>query len=49
VEESILNVWLVDRLVPRDGEVEDGSNGGGLYDRVEGLIVVHSRMLSEAL
>jgi hypothetical protein len=37
----------MDRLVPREGEGEDGANGGEL-DGAEGLVVVHSRALGEA-
>jgi hypothetical protein len=42
MEESILDVELMDRLVPREGEGEDIANGGELDDGAEGLVVVHS-------
>ena len=47
VEEDILGVELMDRTVPREGEGEDGSNGGELDDGAEGLVVVHSWTLGE--
>jgi hypothetical protein len=47
MEEGILDVELIDHPVPREGEGEDGLNGGELDDRTEGLIVVHSRALGE--
>jgi hypothetical protein len=46
VEEGILDVELMDRPVP--GEGEDGSNDGELDDGDEGLIVVHVGALGEA-
>jgi hypothetical protein len=49
VEEGILDVQLMDRLVSEEGEGEDGSNGRELDDGAEGLIVVHSGALGEAL
>jgi hypothetical protein len=42
VEEGILDVELMNRLVPGEREREDGSNGGELDDGAEGLIVVHA-------
>jgi hypothetical protein len=47
--EAILDVQLVDRPIPREGEGEDGPNGDSLDDRTEGIVVVHSGVLSEAL
>lgn len=47
--EAILDVQLVDRPIPREGKGEDGPNGGSLDDRTEGIVVVHSGVLSEAL
>jgi hypothetical protein len=41
VEEGILDVELGGRPVPREGKEKDGSNGGELDDRVEGLVVVY--------
>jgi hypothetical protein len=46
MQESILDVELMDHLVSREGE--GGVNGGELDDRVEGLVVVHTRALCEA-
>jgi hypothetical protein len=48
VEEGILDVELMDCPVLREGEGEDGTNGGELDDGAEGLVVVHSRALVEA-
>jgi hypothetical protein len=41
VKEDILHVQLVDH--PVLGEGEDGPNGGGLDDGIEGIVVIHSR------
>jgi hypothetical protein len=49
MEEGILDVELMDCPVPGEGKGEAGSNGGELNDGVEGLVVVHSRALGEAL
>jgi hypothetical protein len=48
VEEGILDVELMNRLVPGEGEGEDGSHGGKLGDEVDGLVVVHTGALGEA-
>jgi hypothetical protein len=48
VEEGILDIELMDRPVPGEGEGENGSNGGKLDDGAEDLIVVHSGALGEA-
>jgi hypothetical protein len=48
VEEGILDIELMDRLVTGEGEGEDGANSGELDDRDEGLVVVHSGALCEA-
>jgi hypothetical protein len=48
VEEGILDVELVDRPVPGEGDEEDGANSGKLDDGAEGLVVVHSGALVEA-
>jgi hypothetical protein len=48
MEEGILDVELMDHLVPGEGEGEDDTNGGELDDVAEGLIVVHSGALGEA-
>ena len=42
VEEGILDVELMDRPVPGEGEGENGANSGELDDGAEGLVVVHS-------
>jgi hypothetical protein len=47
MEEGILDIELMDRLVPGEGEGEDGVNSGELDDRAEGLVIVHSRTLGE--
>jgi hypothetical protein len=49
VEEGILGVELMDRPVLGEGEGEDDINGDELDDEAEGLVVVHSGALSEAL
>jgi hypothetical protein len=46
VEEGNLDVELMDRPIPREGE--DDSNGGELDDEAEDLVVVHSGALGEA-
>ena len=46
MEEGILDIELMDRPVPREGE--DDANGGELDDRAEGLVVVHSGTLGES-
>jgi hypothetical protein len=48
MEEGIIDVELMDRLVPREGEGEDGANSGELDDRAEGLVIVHFEALGEA-
>jgi hypothetical protein len=48
MEEGILDVQLVDRLVLGEDEGEDSRNGGELDDEAEGLDVVHSEAMSEA-
>jgi hypothetical protein len=48
MEEGILDVEQMDRSVPREGEGEDGVNGGELDVGAEGLVVVHSGALGEA-
>jgi hypothetical protein len=45
VEEGILDVELMDRPVPGEGEGEDGANSGELDDGTEGLVVIHSGAL----
>jgi hypothetical protein len=48
MEESVLDVELMDHPIPGEGEGEDGVNGGELDDGAEGLVIVHSRALGEA-
>jgi hypothetical protein len=48
MKEDIIDVQLVDRLVPEKGEGENSMNGGGPHDEAEGLVVVHFGALSEA-
>jgi hypothetical protein len=48
VEEDILDIELMDRLVPGKGEGEDVTNGGKLDDGAESLVVVHFGVLGEA-
>jgi hypothetical protein len=48
VEEGILDVELMDRSAPGEGEGEDGTNSGELNDGAEGLVVVHFGALGEA-
>jgi hypothetical protein len=48
MKEGILDIELMDRPVPGEGEGEDGENGGELDDGVESLVVVHTRALGEA-
>jgi hypothetical protein len=49
VQEGILDVQLVDRLVLGEGDGEDGPNDGELDDGAEYLVVFHSGALSETL
>jgi hypothetical protein len=42
VEEGILDIELIDRLVPIEGKGEDDMDGGKLDDGAKGLVVVHS-------
>jgi hypothetical protein len=46
MEEGFLDIKLMDRLVPGDGE--DGANGGELDNGAEGLVVIHFEALGEA-
>jgi hypothetical protein len=48
VEECILDVEMMDRPTPGEGERENGSNNGELDDRAKCLVVVHSGTLGEA-
>jgi hypothetical protein len=48
MEEGVLDVEVMDRPIPREGEGEDDTNGGELDDGIEGLVVVHSGALGEA-
>jgi hypothetical protein len=48
MEEGILDVELMDRPVPGEGEGEDDTDGGEVDDKAEGLIIVHSGALGEA-
>jgi hypothetical protein len=49
MEEGILDIELMDRPFSGEGEGEDGTNGGELDDGADGLVVVHSGTLGEAL
>jgi hypothetical protein len=49
MDEGVLDVELIHRLAPVDGQSQHNSNDSGLYDRVESLIVVHPRALGEPL
>jgi hypothetical protein len=49
MEEGILDIELMDHPVAGEGEGEDGTNSGELDDGAEGLVVVHSGALGEAL
>jgi hypothetical protein len=48
MEEGVLDVELMDRPVPREGEGEDGADGGELDDGAVGFVIVHSGALGEA-
>jgi hypothetical protein len=48
MEEGILDVELMDRPIPGEGEGEDGVNSGELDDGAKGLVVVDSGALGEA-
>ena len=48
MKKSILHVQLVNRPVARDGDAEDGPDGGRLDDRAESLVVVDAVALGEA-
>lgn len=48
VKEDILDVQLVDRLVPGEGEGKNSSKCGGLHDEAEVLVVIYFGTLSEA-
>jgi hypothetical protein len=47
MKKAILDIELMDRLVP--GEGENDMNGGELDNGVEGLVVLHSGTLCETL
>jgi hypothetical protein len=47
MKEGVLDVELVDRPVPGEGEGEDSVDGGELDDEAESLIVVHAGSLGE--
>jgi hypothetical protein len=48
MEEGILDVELVHRPTPRDGQGQHSPDSGRLDDEAEGLIVVHPGVLCEA-
>jgi hypothetical protein len=48
MKEGVLDVELVDRPIPGEGEEEDGADGGELDDWAESLIVVHAGSLGES-
>jgi hypothetical protein len=48
VEEGILDIEMMDRSVPGEGEGEDDLNDDELDDRAGGLVIVHSGALGEA-
>jgi hypothetical protein len=47
VEQDVLDIQLVHRLAPEEGQSQHGANGGGLHDEAESLIVVHTGALGE--
>ena len=47
VEEGVLDVQLVHRPAPGDGEGQHSADDGGLHDGAESLIVVHTGALGE--
>jgi hypothetical protein len=48
MEEGILDVELMDRLVAGEGEGEDDADSGEFDDGAEGLVVFYSGALGEA-
>jgi hypothetical protein len=48
MEQGILDIELMNRLVPGESESENGPSGGELDDGTKGFIVVDSRALGEA-
>jgi hypothetical protein len=49
VEEGILDIELMDRPTLGEGKGEDCPNSGELDYGPEGLVIVHSRALGEAV
>lgn len=47
MQEDILDVKLMDRLVSRESQIEDSAYGGGLNNRTESLIEIDVRALCE--
>jgi hypothetical protein len=47
VEKSVLHVELLNRLLTGNSNGEHRAHGGRFHNRVERLIVVHTRALSE--
>jgi hypothetical protein len=48
MEEGVLNVELMNRLVPGVSQGENGANCGWFDDRAECLVVIHAGPLGEA-
>jgi hypothetical protein len=47
MKEGVLDIELMDRPVPGEGEGEDDADGGELDDGAEGVVVVHTGALGE--
>jgi hypothetical protein len=47
VEEGVLDIELVHKPTPEEGQSQHDAIGGGLNDGVESLIIVHTGALGE--